>query len=523
MGNRARSKRGAAFAIGTAGVAAFAIGIACARRPAPNGPRDAEDGSAAAIGDPSDSDPPLATTSATDGDAAAADATDGGASGRSDAAHADAGEGGARKLGPSFTAYDVNHVLVTGQSLSVGYKGMPALSTTQPFANRMFASGVLAEEYGLGALIPLVEGDAVPGTPMRVETPASGFANLVTRLAQTDFGIPHALLVSAHGVSGMDYAGLKKGTKPYALGLRQVEAAKTLATREGRSHVVRAVMIVHGEADSMGNNGRYEAQLLRWQSDYETDVRAITGQAEAVPLFESQMSSFALVGPGTSSTVVGAQLAAHVHAPGRVVLVGPKYDLPYSDGVHLTNEGYRRLGEAYAKVYRRVVFEGATWDPIRPRTISLRADGAIEARFFVPSPPLVFDTQRVVDPGSYGFVLVDDGKPAPIASVAITGDDTVLLRPAGAPCASRAPSSIGPSASTCAKLRLRYAWTGSPGAPGGPRTGPRGNLRDSDTTPATTGPPLANWCVHFDEPVTPLADGSTNAPADGASRDAGAW
>ena len=42
---------------------------------------------------------------------------------------------------------------------------------------------------------------------------------------------------------------------------------------------------------------------------------------------------------------------------------------------------------------------------------------------------------------------------------------------------------------------------GTAGAAGGPVTGARGNLRDSDATKSRHDYPLYNWCVHFDEPV----------------------
>src|SRR5512139_1340659 len=40
----------------------------------------------------------------------------------------------------TFTHYDVNHVLMTGQSLSVGFKGEPHLTKTQPYKNKSFMS-----------------------------------------------------------------------------------------------------------------------------------------------------------------------------------------------------------------------------------------------------------------------------------------------------------------------------------------------------------------------------------------------
>src|SRR5687768_7824449 len=61
----------------------------------------------------------------------------------------------------TFTRYDVNHVLMTGQSLSVGFKGEPHLTKTQPYKNKSFMSGVIGDAYGLNSWMPLIEGDVV--------------------------------------------------------------------------------------------------------------------------------------------------------------------------------------------------------------------------------------------------------------------------------------------------------------------------------------------------------------------------
>ena len=169
------------------------------------------------------------------------------------------------------------------------------------------------------------------------------------------------------------------------------------------------------------------------------------------------------------------------------MLVGPKYPFPYArDGLHLTNEGYEWLGEYYAKAYATQVLEGRRWEPLRPLEIT-RSGPQIVARFAVPSSPLVLDTEHVTDPGDLGFEVVDGGGVrVAIQSVEVTAPDTVTL------------TIDGPASGD---LRLRYAYTGTPGQVGGPVTGPRGNLRDSDPTRSRSGRPLHNWCVHFDEPV----------------------
>ena len=193
-----------------------------------------------------------------------------------------------------------------------------------------------------------------------------------------------------------------------------------------------------------------------------------------------------LNGLPATSIIPSAQLAAHVNAPGKIILVGAKYHLPYvADGVHLTNEGYRHMGEDYAKVYRRVILEGKAWEPIRPKTIT-RSGAVVTVTMYVPAPPLVLDTALITNPGNFGFEWVSDAPVPTIASVVLTGADTVVIT------LSAVPGANG---------RLRYAFTGTSGALGGPTTGPRGNVRDSDTTPSRNGYALYNWGVHFDLPA----------------------
>ena len=372
---------------------------------------------------------------------------------------------------PPFVPFDINHILSTGQSLSVGAVGSPALSTTQPFSNLMFSKGVIPGGTGLDKFAPLVEAG--------VETMSSALANEITRNAAM---MDHVVLVSAHGVGGTAYVGLKKGTTPYANGIAQLKAAKALADAAKKTYIVRVVTNVHGESDHVARNVKYDADLAQWQSDYEEDVKAITGQTGIIPMLHTQMSSFTHYGQATS-TIPQQQLNASRKSGGKIVMVGPKYTATYvADGVHLTNVGYRVMGEYYAKVYRRIVLEGATWMPLQPRTIK-REGTTLTVEFDVPKPPLVLDTTIVSDPGSFGFEVVDEGKPTKIASVTLAGPTSVKIVLAAAPVGN---------------VRLRYAFAGD----AGPKTGARGNLRDSDDTPSQyTMSKLYNWCVHFDEAV----------------------
>ncbi|HVJ92741.1 MAG TPA: sialate O-acetylesterase [Labilithrix sp.] len=384
---------------------------------------------------------------------------------------------------------DINHVLITGQSLAVGVSGAPPLSLTQPFGNLMFNTGVMAGANELERFEPLVEGDTIPGSKAVVETMSSGFANLVAERARADGGNVHDLLVSVSASGAKPYSRLKKGTKPYDDALAQVVAGRDISQKMGKSYAVLAVLNVHGESDHAEKKTDYLQNLLEWQADYERDVRALTGQREPVPMFHTQISSWTRLMKGTeTSAIPGAQLAAHVESGGKIVLVGPKYHLSYSkDGVHLTSEGYRHMGEDYAKAYHRVVVEGKRWEPLRPIAIT-REGERITVKFAVPVPPLVLDTELVSDPGDYGFEYSDASASSPrITRVEVTAPDTVVVTLSAVPTAD--------------DRHLRYAFTGTRGARSGPQTGARGNLRDSDATPSRSGQRLYNWCVHFDQPV----------------------
>ena len=498
---------------------------------------------AGSVGDanPSDSEP------ATDGSADGAPVSDGGDAGdASDAADA-ADAATPNPLSASYVDFEINHVLLAGQSNSVGNGGKPPMTLTQPYTNLMFDTGTMpmsncdqegCKDSGYQTpteFKPLVEGDYYFDPTYTVETPANGIADEISKLALGKYqfnvhaGYPtkHDVLVSLHGRSGNTYWCLRKGGcnyKPaynvsFAQGLADVTKAKALAG--AKSYVVRAVMSVHGESDQDGyvSNGHdefpldgtdgvagkitsYKDALLEWQSDYEAGINAITGQTQPVPLFISGVSGWGPNKPAAkhaaSSVVAQYQLDAHIAAPGKVVYVAPGYQFSVtSDCIHYDGPSERKLGEQFAKVYSKVVFGGETWEPVRPKMIS-RAGAVVTVQYFVPKPPLVFDTTHVTAPtdGKMGFTFIDNGTKVAISSVAIMGADTVVITLAAAPSGTNMrlryaqnqpiPGDADYTATTCIGNGIAF--------PGGAR----GNLRDSDDTPSQYGNDLWNWGVNLD-------------------------
>jgi hypothetical protein len=442
-------------------------------------------------------------------------------------------------LSAQYVNYDINHVLVAGQSNSVANGATPPISVSQPFGNLMFNTGVMPMGScdGNGCTVyqtptsfePLVDGDKF--FDYGVETPSSGIGNEISFLAaqKFEFGMrasypaKHDVLVSVHGRSGNTYWCLRKGgcsyilgsgkNSPFAQAIQEVQSAKELAVAQGKTYGVRAVSVLHGESDHyayndnrsefplIGTDGTpgkvrdYSDALLEWQQDYEASIKAITGQTTKIPLLVSGLSGWLT---SRESRLANMQLDAHIRSSGKVVLVAPGYAFAFAnDCLHYSNHGSRRLGEYFAKVYARIVFGGETWEPVRPRDLS-RVGNVISIRFHVPKPPLALDTTQVAAIANMGFSVSENGVEAAITNVAIVAQDRIEVTLAAVPAGT--------------SLRVKYAQNQNtgPNRCTGPQSGARGNVRDSDDWPSyyTDGPPgtgtpypLQNWAVNFDLPV----------------------
>ena len=388
---------------------------------------------------------------------------------------------------PTTSSSVMHQILSTGQSLAGG--AAPLLSLSQPFQNKMLNSSYTA-------LVPLagtVQGANFNGN----ETISCGMANTISNL--TLGANQFNSVVSLCGVSGSRYQLLKKGTQPYTNGINRMTEARNLCYQEGKSYVVSAVTTIHGESDTSVSVSAetYASYLNEWQSDYETDAKIISGQSEGVPLFTDQCASWTKFGKTTPTVSLG-QLKASIDNPTKIILVTPKYFFDYNDGVHLYGNSQRRLGEYYGKVMKKVLVDHEPWKPLSPLAVT-RTDNIVTVTFNVPVAPLAFDTDAVAVKENYGFEYFDDSSTPPtITSVALAGPTSISITLSAIP--------------TGGNKKIAYAYTGilNFGAGRNAPNSVRGNLRDSDATPAfyqdvnvpdTMGNLLRNWCVTFIELV----------------------
>jgi hypothetical protein len=427
-------------------------------------------------------------------------ATNGGVSGGGQSTAAGAGSGTAGMppdpQPPQAPPFDWVGVIGTGQSLAVGGGGTPQ---QQPISKAASYKNLKLVDSGPNPKYPIAMGSGAPvwsalplSEPIRVDVPGQGLGytdwqypnNIQGETPHTAMASTLSALFKTRGAEGdyvtvhsvVGWAGRclkdidKQGTgRAYPASLNEARVWKQLAMAAGKSYGVGAVVLTHGECDA--SNVSYASGLYQLWSDYNTDLKSLTGQARDIVMLASQQSAS---DSGATGSAVQLWQASRQH-PDQIMCVGPKYQYQYGpDKLHLPAAGYVRLGEKYAEVFDLVVNQKRAWKPLQPRKVS-RSGATISVDFDVPNPPLVWDhhlspshqQQHVQWAAGKGFeVTGQNGAALTIASVAIQGSSVVITL------------SADPGAT---KVTVAYALTeDGGGAQAGTVQGMRGLLRDSD-------------------------------------------
>lgn len=408
---------------------------------------------------------------------------------------------------PRTPNWDWNAIIGTGQSLATGGGGLPVKSTSQPFHNLKLDTGDL--EWPINpddaklSVVPLTEpvGRHPKGYPsswptnIDAETVHTSAGNEITALVEKalnrDYVTVHVDVAEAgQGMVRIRKESIHEGVsgRAYEASLISTKAMVRLARQAGKTFGVGAIFMTHGETDT--GNAKYEEELQRLWSDYNSDLKAITGQKQDVLMIVSQHNRLGDFSPATI-----AQWKVGVDNPKNIVCSGPKYQYQYTtfDQLHMITDSYRLLGEKYAQVYFERVVLGHNWTPLEP--LNVRQKGSeICIKFHVPVKPLVWDATlgqpHISSPewaNGKGFEVTDKlGKRLSIKSAEIRGQDTVVLT---------LDSDPGPG------TRVSYALVGEPTLRN-PRYGATphwGLLRDSDPFVGyNTKLPQPNFCVAFE-------------------------
>jgi hypothetical protein len=424
--------------------------------------------------------------------------------------------------------WDFTGIIGTGQSLSVGAEAgnITAKARTEPNNNLKLAlNGVVVPPFDPSAealsLVSLVEPirPTATGYPSAYpanlygESPHTAMSHQITAAAKAGGLMDFITIHSVVGESGQGMIWINKaamedttmGTKgrAYQASLFEARAITRIAQAQTppKSYGIGAIFLTHGESDAGNNN--YVNDMLQLWTDYNADLKAITGQTQDIPLFTSQQHGIYQYAAGQADRNIDVstklQWTGSLDQPGKIVCTGPKYQYPYApDFLHLVPLGYELMGEKYAEVFYQHVVLGRPWKPLQPLADTVTRSGrVITVDFYVPVAPLAWDEvlpkPHQADLQEWaqgrGFEVRTAGAgstPLTIESVEFVDQDTVQIT-----CTTDVP----------AGATLGYAATSDGAAISG--VSPRwGQLKDSDPfVGAFTGQAQANYSVSFELPV----------------------
>lgn len=285
---------------------------------------------------------------------------------------------------------------------------------------------------------------------------------------------------------------IRKGTPVYQKFLFELNTAYKKAQKRGWEFFVPAICWMQGESDIVDYPGNdYKKMLKQFQLDINSDIRAITKQDNDIALIcyqpnvLSQAEHFNPHDYECRETEAPQSIVELIQTDSLFWASGPTY--PYTvvnERLHIDGAAQRHIGGLEALAALNILRNGDKIYGIIPKQYIVENNN-ITIQFYVPKPPLTFDTTTVSPVENYGFsVITKDGKDI-LSNVSIENNAVRL--------------SCLKSPTGC---KIRYAVNGNK-YKSGHIHGPRGNLRDSQGDYQKVyiekqKSPLHNWCYQFD-------------------------
>lgn len=384
------------------------------------------------------------------------------------------------------------HFVNDGQSQSLGATASPALTTAASFSGNvplMPEGGLTSQSSNALATFDESIGDSL-------ESPAGGMAaGLIARLKNAGIDVDAAkfkFAFSCPGVGGTKIERYVEGGDLSERFFNQITQMQKNALAAGLDYQLHGYTWTLGGTD-MGGSTTYQEyydHLIAMHDYREAQARIRLGRpALALHCFAWQNGARSWV---DNIDVGRAQVdAAKNHE--RIHLICPYYCFEFNDSVHLTNTSSKLLGYYMQRAYATVVIEGKTWKPLDIESATA-AGQTITLNFYVPHPPLEFDTERLKSIANQGFHVEDDLGELTITDVQIVGGVSVQI-------------TVGRALDANPKVGYAIKYNDNGAANDGNH--PRGHLRDSagytdkyiEPTVLVDGNPLEiplhNWSLTF--------------------------
>ncbi|RCS26550.1 hypothetical protein DUT90_12400 [Polaribacter sp. WD7] len=334
------------------------------------------------------------------------------------------------------TKYNIEGILTYGQSLAVGGG---ASNSNSDFKNTLsFVGGnSVIRTIDLSSFVKVEESSKVSYTPVMASTLAA--LNLIEKENNLDIETyGYQFLSLTGGRAGLPVSSMNKGTWAYQNVIDAINSAKTLADQEGKTLAWRVINWVQGEANRFDTKEDYYNQVEKLFNDFNSDIKAITGQIEDVIFIIHQTS------PWLGRDLGGAVPHPHINVQeaqlqlandkANVYMDGGSYQFKYSDSFHPSDRAV--VGLKQGVVLKRILNDNIEWKTFQPISHNIVSDGDkffIHLKFDVPVKPIRFDISGDIwhNPNgkqpNFGFEVLDNGVEQQITEPYITLGNTVVL------------------------------------------------------------------------------------------------
>lgn len=332
------------------------------------------------------------------------------------------------------------HAICGGQSNGVGFGQAPAVSTSQPFNNRMnhdtTATYDVTNPNALTlSLIPLVappragvNAGIYPTNVNNSETPDVAFANQLTALYRASGYADYVVASTNHAQGGAPLSAIARGTQSYNAAPYEGKVVKRLAAKSAPA----AMLWFHGEADATSFNANYGTALETYRLNMLADWATTIWGVAQVPfiLVQQHSSPVNLTGPNLSSA---AMLALAQANPGKYLMSGAPY-VTTTPGDALHYAEVRAIAEKMAEcLFRWQVFSQI--QTVWPVGAASRSGNVVTLTLNCACPPITFDTS-LPEPhgaatrwnmwqGAHGFEAWDN--PLTISTVSGSGVSPIAV------------------------------------------------------------------------------------------------
>lgn len=322
-----------------------------------------------------------------------------------------------------------SHIILYGQSLSTGDNSyVPVTGVLTPIQEGCYMVGQDPTDIE-GPLKPLKA--AVPNNSSYRHSNGgeSPICNAVYAFKACLNHTPYKgvkLIGSACGYGGKTIAQLSDVDGVY---YNRFKSVVNTAKQDAGNEKINcpAIIWMQGEFDQSIDSTttiiEYKEKLVALKNNMQKYVMQIYGQKNR-PLFYVYQPSYLF----TPKEPIVAQALLELSLEHEdIVMVGPHYFCPVSDGGHLTSNGYRWYGEYIAKALYLTLIYGQRVTPILPKSIKLEnLRKRVVIDFLLPNPP--FRLNEILTPSvkDYGFAFYKNGVRQEISNIIIRENQVII-------------------------------------------------------------------------------------------------